>query len=547
MGHSATSKKSGWTWAWKYASPKSGPGLLFKWIWRFITEPKALWSRVIRERYGYDDYFTPSSLSIPIKGGLWRNLCSALLSNVISKPLVLSQVRKRIGSDSHTRFWFDLWVGDCTLKVLCPRLFLLSALPNGVVSSFGFWDGSKWEWSFEWKRSLRPRDREELLSLLSTLQRVVFDPSKQDDFIWSPHKSGVFSVKSFKNEMAKSSLVHNPLPSIGIWKGLVPLRIEIFVWFAIHGKLNTRDKLVRLGIIPADNIFCAFCGEVAEDSNHLFTHCSFSREIWSWWLGMWGTYWAFPFNLRDSFLQWRAPFGDKFFKKVWAAIFFIILWSLWKERNCRIFRGISMASIQIKELILLRVGWWIKGWDPSFSYSPKEILRNPKCLRWSGCKAMMPSPASDLKLRLWSPPPHPCLKWNVDASFQPSFNKSAIGGVLRDSSGKFRCLFSSPIPPMEINMTEIFAIHRALKISLSSSNFANHHLIVESDSANAVKWCNEKSGGPWSIHFVLNFIRNIHSMGIQVTICHRGRASNCVADGLAKQGLTRSDDFIAWL
>ena len=129
----------------------------------------------------------------------------------------------------------------------------------------------------------------------------------------------------------------------------------------------------------------------------------------------------------------------------------------------------------------------------------------------------------------------------------PSLGKASIGGVLRNSEGKFKCLFSSPIPNMEINLAEIFAIHRALKISLSKPEFKNYHLIIESDSANAVQWCNKKSGGPWNIHFILNFIRNISTSGLQVSICHRGRASNGIADGLAKQGLGRNDAFIAWL
>lgn len=105
---------------------------------RFITEPNALWRRVIQEKYGYEIHFTPSSLATPVKGGLWRNICSAMLNNEISRSIVLSKVRKKVGSGAHTRFWLDLWVGDCTIKVLCPRLFLLSSLLNGMVSSFGF-------------------------------------------------------------------------------------------------------------------------------------------------------------------------------------------------------------------------------------------------------------------------------------------------------------------------------------------------------------------------------------------------------------------------
>lgn len=235
------------------------------------------------------------------------------------------------------------------------------------------------------------------------------------------------------------------------------------------------------------------------------------------------------------------------FKKVWVAIFFIIIWSVWKERNNRIFQQSVISTHHIKDLILLRLGWWIKGWDTHFPYSSEEVLRNPQCLRWRSTKAYHPKLTADPLAFQWEPPQSGHLKWNVDASLQPTLNKTSIGGVLRDSDGNFLCLFSSPILHMEINIAEIFAIHKALKITQGSNKFKNSRLIIESDSANAVKWCNEKNGGPWNIQFVLNFIRNISTSGIQVSIHHRGRESNGIADGLAKQGLIRRDDFIAWV
>ena len=521
--------------------------LLFKWVWRFISEPSALWRNVIKEKYGYDNFFNPSELEVPANGGLWRNICAALMQNTVSKSLINSNIRMRIGNGERTRFWLDVWVGDSTLKLLCPRLFRISNMPNGVVAAFGFWEGLHWEWQFSWIRSFRPQDQVEWQVLISQLQRVVFEPKEADSFIWTPDKSGVYSVKSFYFEMAKNTMFNSQSPLKGFWRGLVPYRIEIFVWFATLGKLNTRSKLVRLGIIPAENIHCVLCGAEAEESNHLFIHCAFSSEIWRWWLGLWEVSWAFPNNVRDLFVQWRAPFGDKFFKKIWVAIFFIILWSIWKERNDRIFNGVSKHTNQIAELILLRVGWWIKGWGDPFPYNPDEILRNPQCLRWASFKDNLPPQVADPSASIWIPPPPSALKWNVDASMHPTLGKASIGGVLRNSEGKFKCLFSSPIPNMEINLAEIFAIHRALKISLSKPEFKNYHLIIESDSANAVQWCNKKSGGPWNIHFILNFIRNISTLGLHVSICHRGRASNGIADGLAKQGLGRNDAFIAWL
>lgn len=100
---------------------------------------------------------------------------------------------------------------------------------------------------------------------------------------------------------------------------------------------------------------------------------------------------------------------------------------------------------------------------------------------------------------------------------------------------------------MEINLAEVYAIHRAIKISQSCTNIMSHNLIIESDSANAVKWCTSKDGGPWNIHFILNFIRNSSSADSSVEIIHKSRAANAVTDCLAKQGLSRADDFIAWV
>ena len=100
---------------------------------------------------------------------------------------------------------------------------------------------------------------------------------------------------------------------------------------------------------------------------------------------------------------------------------------------------------------------------------------------------------------------------------------------------------------MEINSAEVFAIHRAIKISLASNMVKHHQIIIESDSHNAVSWSNNASGGPSNLIFLLNFIRSSSFLGVKISIIHKGRASNVVADALAKQGLKRDADFVAWL
>lgn len=72
-------------------------------------------------------------------------------------------------------------------------------------------------------------------------------------------QKGSFSVKSFSFELAKNDLNRPQQNSMGLWKGLVPHRVEIFVWLALQEKLHTKDKLARLGIIDPSSAGCSMC------------------------------------------------------------------------------------------------------------------------------------------------------------------------------------------------------------------------------------------------------------------------------------------------
>lgn len=88
-------------------------------------------------------------------------------------------------------------------------------------------------------------------------------------------------------------------------------------------------------------------------------------------------------------------------------------------------------------------------------------------------------------------------------------------------------------------------IHRGIKIHVSSNRTSSLKFCIESDSANVVKWCNDNSGGPWNLNFILNYIRSPVFNGA-IEIKYKGRRSNFVADSMAKQGLSRRDEFLAW-
>ena len=69
---------------------------------------------------------------------------------------------------------------------------------------------------------------------------------------------------------------------------------------------------------------------------------------------------------------------------------------------------------------------------------------------------------------------------------------------------------------------------------------------MESDSLNAISWVSSSAVIPWRFQFYLNEIRALAS-SIQVKFQHVGRLANGFADLLAKQGLDRSSNLVAFI
>ncbi|XP_015964817.1 uncharacterized protein LOC107488571 [Arachis duranensis] len=64
-----------------------------------------------------------------------------------------------------------------------------------------------------------------------------------------------------------------------IWKGVVPPRVELFTWFILVGRVNTKERLSRFGILSQKDNGCIFCNKDVEQVHHLFLGCEFA---WQW-------------------------------------------------------------------------------------------------------------------------------------------------------------------------------------------------------------------------------------------------------------------------
>lgn len=162
-------------------------------------------------------------------------------------------------------------MGDVTFTVKFARLYDL-VIQKHVTVAMVLKQGFK---SIKYRRTL-------LGESLLLWQQLDHDCSKVklsnvcDKLVWRLTPSGVFfSVKSFYNSLRNQSFC---FPFRFIWGVRLPLRVKIFLWLVLKGRILTKDNLLHQGW--SGDKACVFCG-MDENINHLFLVCPLSKFIWN--------------------------------------------------------------------------------------------------------------------------------------------------------------------------------------------------------------------------------------------------------------------------
>ncbi|PWA50232.1 hypothetical protein CTI12_AA473650 [Artemisia annua] len=99
-------------------------GLLFKWLWMFLSQSSVLWVTVIKEIHGYHGGISdPPSYSSCFSP--WSGILSSLKSLNKKGVDLLSLCSRKLGNGVSIHFWDDVWCGTQPLKVQFPRVHML--------------------------------------------------------------------------------------------------------------------------------------------------------------------------------------------------------------------------------------------------------------------------------------------------------------------------------------------------------------------------------------------------------------------------------------
>ena len=125
-----------------------------------------------------------------------------------------------------------------------------------------------------------------------------------------------------------------------IWKFWALLKCKIFIWLAVQYRVWTSDRRARHGL-QANASVCFTCNGDEDNVEHILMQCAYARGTWQSILEHYRIDIQTP-SPRNTLVQWwttaRKSF-DRRDRRGFDSLTLITTWSLWKQRNARVFGG----------------------------------------------------------------------------------------------------------------------------------------------------------------------------------------------------------------
>lgn len=196
----------------------------------------------------------------------------------------------------------------------------------------------------------------QVLAISEECSLINISPTEEDKWSWSWETKGTFTTKSVYKAHYAAKISCDL--ATAIWGSWAPLRCKFAAWLFIRNRVWTADRLAKRGL--PHNEKCSFCNTNEEDAQHLFMGCAISNIIWSKVL-TWANFQTMIPPISISLQNWwqeaRKTVAGKRLKK-FDSIVMLTSWSIWKERNNRVFEKTSKPANVICDQIIKEAEQW---------------------------------------------------------------------------------------------------------------------------------------------------------------------------------------------
>ncbi|CAN1233706.1 hypothetical protein LINPERPRIM_LOCUS3986 [Linum perenne] len=176
---------------------------------------------------------------------------------------------------------------------------------------------------------------------------------------WSLSSSALFSVKSLNSQLRRIKFPGvDDFPSGVIWNGVVPVKVQCFLWLCYHNRISTLDVLQSRGFSFPNRCALCRCGE--ESASHLFIHCPFVAPIWNKISSRLSIVGPMPCQVSELISGWKGLNCQVPFSPLKRVVLHSLCWHVWLERNDAIFRDSSVSTSRVFYRTVVSCCVWLK-------------------------------------------------------------------------------------------------------------------------------------------------------------------------------------------
>jgi hypothetical protein len=224
--------------------------------------------------------------------------------------------------------------------MMFPELFKHSKRKNRSVADALLNDN----WISDVAHDLSPALMAQYIMLWILVDAVHFDreDTAEDEIVWRMTADGAYSARSAYALQFEGSKL-SAFTSM-VWRVWAPARRKFWMWLMLQNRIWTAARLL-LREWP-NKYFCPLCCRNLETASHLFQECPLSLQIWtemSNWAKVPGFHpssWSRNKVMEDWFSELASGINlSKAHAKGVRSLTILIRWTVWKDRNARIFEG----------------------------------------------------------------------------------------------------------------------------------------------------------------------------------------------------------------
>ncbi|CAA7014604.1 unnamed protein product [Microthlaspi erraticum] len=482
--------------------------LLAKQLWRIFHYPSSLLARILRGRYFWQSNpLEVKKVNSPSYG--WRSMMAA-------RDLLVSGLRRVIGSGANTVVWRDPWILDSKPRPPIAR----GTFQDPYLLVYHLIDQETKEWKLDTIRQIFSEDDVRRIQGIRP-SRVP----KADQLVWAHTKSGLYTVKS-GYELATTLLNEESLPDQEpstkalkrkAWKTKTTKKLKHFLWQCVSGCVAVKDRLVdrHCGLDRT----CPRCEDAPETINHLLFECPKAHQVWEL-SDIPVTPGVFPCSSLFSnldYLMWQAQ--ESGVQEQVLEQYPWIVWFIWKARNVKVFDGKEVEALEtLQQAIAEAMAWTnaqqseternVNGSLPSTVLIDDIIIHLPRC--------------------------------QIDASWGTDSNYSGGGLVIDKLDGTRVYGATASYHTLSPLHAEFSALLWTMKSVLS---LGIHSMRFETDCMQLVKLLDEEDKWP-SIAQELDEFNLISLSFVSCSIVFIPRSLNVRADCISKAARARGSLFI---